>query len=43
LPRRRAQFEPGRNYRELDARHNPHITMPEVLAQVFEEITVRPA
>jgi pimeloyl-ACP methyl ester carboxylesterase len=40
---KRAQSEPGWNYRELDASHNPHITMPEVLAQVFDEIAMRPA
>ena len=40
---KRAQSEPGWNYRELDASHNPHITMPDVLAQVFDEIAMRPA
>jgi hypothetical protein len=38
---RRARSEPGWNYHELDASHNPHITMPEVLAQVLEEIAAR--
>jgi hypothetical protein len=39
---KRAQSEAGWSYRELDASHNPHITMPEVLTQVFDEIAIRP-
>ena len=40
---KRAQSGLGWNYRELDASHNPHITMPEVLTQMFDEIAMRPA
>jgi hypothetical protein len=34
----RARGEPGWDYRELDASHNPHITMPETLAEVLDGI-----
>jgi pimeloyl-ACP methyl ester carboxylesterase len=34
----RARTEPGWDYRELDASHNPHITMPETLAGVLDGI-----
>jgi pimeloyl-ACP methyl ester carboxylesterase len=34
----RAKTEPGWNYRELDASHNPHVTAPEALAGIFDNI-----
>ncbi len=34
----RAKGEPGWQYHELDASHNPHITMPDTLAELFDEI-----
>jgi pimeloyl-ACP methyl ester carboxylesterase len=34
----RAQAEKGWRYDELDASHNPHITMPETLAALLHEI-----
>ena len=34
----RARSEPGWRYLELDASHNPHITMPDTLAGVLDEI-----
>ena len=34
----RAQAEPGWKYHELDASHNPHITMPETLAALLDSI-----
>jgi hypothetical protein len=37
----RARAE-GWGYRELDASHNPQITMPETLVGVLDEIALRP-
>jgi pimeloyl-ACP methyl ester carboxylesterase len=37
----RARAEPGWAYHELDASHNPHITMPETLAALLDEIAAR--
>lgn len=34
----RAKAEPGWRYHELDASHNPHITMPETLAGLLDRI-----
>jgi pimeloyl-ACP methyl ester carboxylesterase len=34
----RARTEPGWRYHELDASHNPHITMPETLAALLDDI-----
>lgn len=34
----RAKSEPGWRYHELDASHNPHITMPETLAGLLDRI-----
>ena len=34
----RARAEKGWRYDELDASHNPHITMPETLAALLHEI-----
>lgn len=34
----RAKTEPGWGYHELDASHNPHITMPETLAGLLDRI-----
>jgi pimeloyl-ACP methyl ester carboxylesterase len=34
----RARAEPGWHYRELDASHNPHITMPETFAALLDTI-----
>ena len=34
----RARAEPGWNYHELDASHNPHITMPETFAALLHGI-----
>ena len=35
----RAKSEPGWRYHELDASHNPHITMPATLAKLLDQIT----
>jgi pimeloyl-ACP methyl ester carboxylesterase len=37
----RARSEPGWACHELDASHNPHITMPETLAALFDVIATR--
>jgi hypothetical protein len=34
----RAKSEPGWTYREIDASHNPHITVPDVLAAMLHEL-----
>ena len=34
----RARSEPGWSYREIDARHNPHITAPETLAGLLDDV-----
>lgn len=34
----RARSEPGWTYHELDASHNPHITMPETFAALLDDI-----
>ena len=34
----RAKSEPGWKYREIDASHNPHITVPDVLAAMLHEL-----
>lgn len=34
----RAKSEPGWNYREIDASHNPHITVPQALMQMLESL-----
>jgi pimeloyl-ACP methyl ester carboxylesterase len=34
----RAKTEPGWQYEELDASHNPHITAPETLAKILDAI-----
>jgi pimeloyl-ACP methyl ester carboxylesterase len=40
----RAQREPGWRYFEIDASHNPHITAPEALLAMLEQIaSARPA
>lgn len=36
----RARNEPGWNCLEIDATHNPHITLPDVLAGMLEKIAV---
>jgi hypothetical protein len=38
-----ARSTPGWRYHELDASHNPHITMPETLAALFDTIATRGA
>jgi hypothetical protein len=38
----RAQRESGWRYYELDASHNPHITMPQTLMALFEKIAGAP-
>ena len=35
----RARAEPGWRHHELDASHNPHITMPETLADLLDAIS----
>ena len=35
---RRAKNEPGWHYMEIDSTHSPHITVPEVLATLFDNI-----
>jgi pimeloyl-ACP methyl ester carboxylesterase len=39
----RAQRESGWRYFELDASHNPHITMPQTLMELLEKIAARPS
>ena len=39
----RARSEPGWQYLEIDASHNPHITVPEVLAEMLDRIASRTA
>jgi pimeloyl-ACP methyl ester carboxylesterase len=34
----RARSEPGWTYREIDASHNPHITVPDVLAELLDPL-----
>jgi hypothetical protein len=36
----RARAEPGWQYLEIDASHNPHITAPDALAALLDEIAV---
>lgn len=36
----RAKSEPGWRYHELDASHNPHITMPGTLAKLLDQIAL---
>ena len=38
----RAQREPGWRHAELDASHNPQVTMPETLARLLIELTTTP-
>lgn len=38
----RAQREPGWRYAELDASHNPQVTMPETLARLLSEMAATP-
>ena len=38
----RAKSETGWEYREIDASHNPHITMPDVLAAMLHELAGGP-
>ena len=40
---RRAQTEPGWSYLEIDASHNPHITVPDSLARLLDGIATRVA
>jgi len=35
----RAKGEPGWRYREIDATHNPHITVPDTLAAMLHELS----
>jgi pimeloyl-ACP methyl ester carboxylesterase len=35
----RAKSETGWTYREMDASHNPHITMPDALAELLHELS----
>jgi pimeloyl-ACP methyl ester carboxylesterase len=37
----RAQVEPGWRYFEMDASHNPHITCPEALMRVLDDVARR--
>ena len=39
----RAQRESGWRYFELDASHNPHITMPQTLMELLEKIATPPS
>ena len=36
----RARSEPGWHYLEVDASHNPHVTVPDVLAELLDNIAV---
>jgi len=35
---RRAKTEPGWDYHEIDASHSPHVTAPEALMRLLQEI-----
>ena len=35
---RRARSQPGWHYMEINATHSPHITVPEVLATLLDDI-----
>ena len=34
----RAKSEPGWKYREIDATHNPHITVPDEFAEMLHQL-----
>jgi hypothetical protein len=38
----RARAAPGWDFHELDASHNPHITIPETLAALLDRIARKP-
>jgi pimeloyl-ACP methyl ester carboxylesterase len=38
----RARADPAWRYRELDASHNPHVTMPETLAELLDALAREP-
>jgi len=40
---KRARSEAGWTYIEIDASHNPHVTVPETLAGLLHDLALHPA